>query len=70
MSVKYEYFGPHGERRSVEMDDREGAQSIGERVAVGFPCVHRRAESPDGSPVTVVYFQSDVTGAVWAVYCF
>jgi hypothetical protein len=68
MSVTYEYFGPHGERRTAVQDEREGAQRIGERVMVGFPCVHRYTESPDGGLVTVVYFQAEVTGSVWALY--
>jgi hypothetical protein len=68
MSVTYEYFGPHGERRTVELDESQAAKQIGDRVMVGFTCIQRHTESPDGSLVMVVYFQSEVTGSVWALY--
>lgn len=68
MSVTYEYFSPDGGRRSDSLTDQEGAQRIGQRVMVGFPCVHRYVDAPDGSLVTMIYFQSEVTGSVWALY--
>lgn len=66
--MHYEFFGPIGGRRSVEMTEEDALRSIGERVANGFESHVRFLESPDGKFVTVVWFQSDVLGEVWAVY--
>jgi hypothetical protein len=68
MSVTYEYFGPHGGRRTVELNESQASQRIGERVMIGFTCIQRYTESPDGTMITVVYFQSEITGSVWALY--
>lgn len=66
--VQYEWFGPDGQRRSSAYDEREASSSIGNRVTIGFPVSQRHFESPSGESVWVVFFQSDVTGDVWAVY--
>ncbi len=66
--MQYEYFGPQGQRRSEMLADPLAEKRIGERVVIGFDVVHRHLEDVKGEPFTLVYFQSDITGKVWAVY--
>lgn len=66
--MRYEYFGPQGQRRSIEYTDSSGYRRIGERIATGFDMWQRFEESPKGELVTIVAFQSEVTGKVWALY--
>jgi uncharacterized caspase-like protein len=37
-------------------------------VLIGFNVVQRYVDTPSGSHEPIIYFQSDVTGAAWAVY--
>ena len=65
----YEYFGPQGQRRTKILAAPVAARSIGERAMMGFPLVQRHVRTPTDTPdVSLVYFQSEATGVVWAVY--
>lgn len=65
--MQYEYFGPQGERRSREFTDQEAAESVGDRVICGFDVVQRDINAR-GQQLQIIYFQSEVTGKVWALY--
>ena len=67
--IHYEYFGPNGERRSQVLDESQAAKQIGGRALIGFTVVQRYVGTrPDAEDVSLLYFQSEVTGKVWAVY--
>lgn len=66
--ITYEYFGPDGERDTRRMTQERAAQTIGERVLVGFDVVTRYLEDRTGGHYRITYFQSDITGKVWSIY--
>lgn len=70
--IEYTYFPPDptlDERRSVLMDEAEAHRMIGDRALMGFDLVQRFFRDPDDRWTHLVYFQSEVTGHVWALYC-
>lgn len=64
----YEHFSPQGERKSGLITEEEASAMIGRRVLTSFPVVQRFVRDPEGDHFFLTYFQSDVTGSVWAVY--
>lgn len=64
--ASYQYLGD--KRRSAELSDSEAARMIGERILFGFDVVQRWVRGRGGQHVQVTYFQSSITGKVWAVY--
>lgn len=64
--MQYEHLGD--KRRSVTLSELEAAQMIGGRILCGFDVVQRWVRSRSGQRVQVTYFQSEITGKVWAVY--
>lgn len=69
--IRYVYFSPEGKYRSRILSDAEAARSVGERVLLGCEMHQRRVATPlpGKFPDTpLVYFQSDVSGKVWAFY--
>jgi len=69
--VQYEYFPSDpelGKRRSAELTDTAAARSVGERVLIGFNVVQRHVVGPSGACTQITYFQSDISGNVWALY--
>lgn len=66
--MQYEYFGRNGDNASRTISEDQAIRSIGLRVLVGFPVTSRTVEAPDGRYVGVTYFQSEVSGNVWALY--
>lgn len=63
------HISPEGEITERVIESRDAALMIGDRVLIGFNVVQRYIDTPDGSHEPITYFQSDVTGAVWAIYC-
>lgn len=69
MKIQYVYFSPDGSRREQVLSYERARKMIGDRVLTGFEMVARYVDCQDGSDaMTIVYFQSDVTGRVWALY--
>lgn len=65
--VNYTHISLYGEITEKVIEARDAARMIGDRVLIGFNVVQRYIDTSDGrEPIT--YFQSDVTGAVWAIY--
>lgn len=66
--MQYVHVDPDGNVTEREITQEAAILQIGERVMIGFPLVQRYVEGLDGSTTSVNYFQSDVTGRIWALY--
>lgn len=66
--VNYAHISPEGKITERVIEDHDAARMIGDRVLIGFNVVQRYIDTPSGSHEPVTYFQSDATGAVWAIY--
>ena len=66
--INYTHISPEGKITERVIESHDAARMIGDRVLIGFNVVQRYIDTSDGrEPIT--YFQSDATGAVWAIYC-
>ena len=65
--TNYTHISPEGEITERAVEARDAARMIGDRVLIGFNVVQRYIDTPKGSHEPITYFQSDVTGAVWAI---
>lgn len=66
--VNYTHISPEGKITEKVIKHHAAARMIGDRVLIGFNVVQRYIDTPNGSHEPITYFQSDVTGAVWAIY--
>lgn len=66
--INYTHISPEGKITERVIEEHDAARMIGDRVLIGFNVAQRYIDTPGGSHEPVTYFQSDVTGAVWAVY--
>lgn len=66
--VNYTHISPEGKITERVIEALDAARMIGDRVLIGFDVVQRYINTYDGSHEPVTYFQSDATGAVWAIY--
>lgn len=66
----YVYIDPDVSVRPLVRDlpDKVAKQHIGQRVGTGFPVVQRFVMDRHGELFSLVYFQSDADGHVWAIY--
>lgn len=64
--IQYEHIG--GNRRSATMTDIAAEASIGGRIMSGFECWQDYVVDPNGHKFSLVVFQNEVTGNVWAIY--
>lgn len=66
MTVRYEYFGPEGERRSHEYDHEAAQRIVGSRAMTGWPVTHRWVDGVDESSLSVTWFTGH-GGRVWSL---
>jgi uncharacterized caspase-like protein len=66
--VNYTHISPEGKITESVVTSSEASRMIGDRVLIGFNVVQRFFYTPDSEATSVTYFQSDATGAVWAIY--
>lgn len=68
--MQYVYFAPGSvtATRTVELSEPEAERVIGNRVLLGFHVVQQCFQTPSGEYAAMIYFQSEVTGSIWAVY--
>lgn len=66
---EYVYFAPDADSARVsELTRERAARMIGDRILMGFGLVQQGFTDRDGEWVFLSYFQSEITGHVWAVY--
>jgi hypothetical protein len=66
--IHYEYFGPGGQRATRTLTPNTAALRVGERVLLGFEVVCRFLTDRNGDRYQITYFQSAISGRVWALY--
>ena len=67
--IEYVYFAPDANSaHTSKITDERARQMIGDRVLMGFDLVQRGFTDRDGKWLSLSYFQSEITGHVWAVY--